>query len=67
MACGTPMVSFNIGGIPELVRMGCTGYLAQPENISDMTKGIIELLEDTNLRAKIEVINAESLLVLSTQ
>lgn len=53
MACGTPMVSFNIGGVPELVRMGSTGYLAQPENISDMARGIIELLEDTELRARI--------------
>lgn len=50
MACGTPMVSFNTGGVPELVRPGCTGYLASPENTSELTKGITELLEDTKQR-----------------
>jgi len=31
MACGTPMVSFKVGGVPDLVRPGITGYLATPE------------------------------------
>ena len=30
MACGTPLVSFRVGGVPELVRPGITGYLAEP-------------------------------------
>jgi glycosyltransferase involved in cell wall biosynthesis len=50
MACGTPMVSFNIGGVPDLVRPGKTGYLAAPEDITDFRNGIIELLEDQALR-----------------
>ncbi len=50
MACGTPMVSFKIGGVPDLVRPGITGYLATPEDADDFCKGIIELLEDENLR-----------------
>jgi glycosyltransferase involved in cell wall biosynthesis len=52
MACGTPMVSFKIGGVPDLVRPGETGYLAEAENIIDFRNGIIELLEDNNLRSK---------------
>ena len=52
MACGTPMVSFNIGGVPDLVRPNITGYLAQPENSDDFCQGIIQLLEDHNLRQK---------------
>ena len=50
MACGTPMVSFKVGGVPDLVRPGVTGYLAEPENIPDFCNGIVELLEDNNLR-----------------
>jgi glycosyltransferase involved in cell wall biosynthesis len=50
MACGTPMVSFNIGGVPDLVRPGKTGYLAAPEDTADFRNGIIELLEDSSLR-----------------
>jgi glycosyltransferase involved in cell wall biosynthesis len=52
MACGTPMVSFNIGGVSELVRHNITGYLASPENIDEFNKGIIALLEDEKLREK---------------
>lgn len=50
MACGTPMVSFKIGGVPDLVRPGITGYLAQPEDAQDLCNGIVQLLEDRNLR-----------------
>jgi glycosyltransferase involved in cell wall biosynthesis len=53
MACGTPMVSFKIGGVPDLVRPGETGYLAEAENITDFRNGIIELLEDSNLRSQL--------------
>ena len=50
MACGTPMVSFKIGGVPDLVRHNITGYLAQPENAEDFCNGIVKLLEDEQLR-----------------
>ncbi len=50
MACGTPMVSFKIGGVPDLVRPGITGYLATPEDADDFCDGIMKLLEDENLR-----------------
>lgn len=50
MACGTPMVSFKIGGVPDLVRPGVTGYLAEPENAADLSRGISSLLEDHSLR-----------------
>ncbi|MBD2254578.1 glycosyltransferase family 4 protein [Nostoc parmelioides] len=50
MACSTPMVSFNIGGVPDLVRPGITGYLAKPEDTQDFCNGIVQLLEDVHLR-----------------
>ena len=52
MACGTPMVSFKIGGVPDLVRHNITGYLATPEDSQDFSQGIIQLLEDSKLREK---------------
>lgn len=51
MACGTPMVSFKVGGVPDLVRPGITGYLAEPENAKDFCDGIIQLLEDESQRS----------------
>jgi len=50
MACGTPMVSFKVGGVPDLVRPGITGYLAEPENVEDFRDGIVQLLEDEPLQ-----------------
>ena len=52
MACGTPMVSFDIGGVSDLVRPNVTGYLAQSENAEDFSHGIVTLLEDEQLRQK---------------
>ncbi|MFN6460355.1 MAG: glycosyltransferase family 4 protein [Nostoc sp. DedVER02] len=50
MACGTPMVSFKIGGVSDLVRPGVTGYLANPEDAEDLSNGIVQLLEDPQQR-----------------
>jgi glycosyltransferase involved in cell wall biosynthesis len=50
IACSTPVVSFRIGGVPDIVRHGVTGYLAEPENADDFRQGIIQLLEDNALR-----------------
>ena len=50
LSCGLPVISFDIGGVPDLVRPGVTGYLAVAEDIKDFSHGIIRLLEDKNLR-----------------
>ena len=50
MACGTPMVSFKVGGVPDLVRHGITGYLANPGDTKDFSQGILQLLEEQELR-----------------
>jgi glycosyltransferase involved in cell wall biosynthesis len=55
MACGTPMVSFDIGGVPDLVRPMVTGYLAKPEDAEDFCNGIVTLLEDDQLRQTMSV------------
>jgi glycosyltransferase involved in cell wall biosynthesis len=52
MACGTPMVSFDVGGVSDLVRPGITGYLARAESSRDFCQGIVELLEDETLRLR---------------
>ncbi len=40
IACGTPVVAFAIGGMPDLIESGQTGYLAQPFDTADLAKGI---------------------------
>ena len=52
MACGTPMVFFKIGGAPDLVRSGITGYLVESEDTQDFARGVQNLLEDAKLRGQ---------------
>ncbi|MHC4438556.1 MAG: glycosyltransferase, partial [Planctomycetota bacterium] len=40
LACGTPVISFNVGGIPELVDHQKTGYIAEYKNTKDLSNGI---------------------------
>ncbi len=40
LACGTPVVAFNIGGMPDMINHQFNGYLAQPFNELDLAKGI---------------------------
>ncbi|MFO1497485.1 MAG: glycosyltransferase [Verrucomicrobiota bacterium] len=45
MACGTPVVGFNVDGIPEMVEHGKTGWLATPGSVSELAQGIEALLD----------------------
>jgi len=40
MSCGTPVIGFNIGGIPDMIDHLVTGYLAHPKDIDDLVAGI---------------------------
>lgn len=51
MACGTPMVSFDVGGISDLVRPGVTGLLAEPEDTKGLSLQLTNLLEADGDRA----------------
>jgi len=40
MACGTPCVGFNIGGIPEMIGHKQNGYIAKHKDAQDFADGI---------------------------
>lgn len=40
MACGTPVIAFPIGGVPELVRPGKTGWLAEAVSAAALAQAI---------------------------
>lgn len=50
MACGTPVVGFEVGGIPDMVRPGVTGLLAPPEDVGALRNVTLDLLEDKTRR-----------------
>jgi glycosyltransferase involved in cell wall biosynthesis len=41
LACGTPAIATAVGGIPEQIVDGKTGFLAQPGDAADMAEKII--------------------------
>jgi len=44
MACGIPSVGFNVGGIPEMIEHGKTGYVAKYKDSGDLAEGIYNML-----------------------
>jgi len=44
MAMGIPVVANRVGGIPEVIREGITGYLCQPGDINKPAKDCINLI-----------------------
>ncbi len=52
LACGTPVVGFAVGGLPESVRPGITGRLVPPRDVDALGAAIRELLEQPAHRAE---------------
>lgn len=46
-ACGTAVVAFRVGGLPDIVDHEVTGYLARPEDVHDLAEGIAWALSDS--------------------
>ncbi|HNP18660.1 MAG TPA: N-acetyl-alpha-D-glucosaminyl L-malate synthase BshA [Fulvivirga sp.] len=49
MACEVPIISTNVGGIPELNINGKTGFLSKVGDVEDMTKNALHILDKDNL------------------
>ena len=47
MACGTPCVGFNIGGIPEMIDHKQNGYVASYKDAQDLANGLMWVLHET--------------------
>lgn len=50
MACGVPAVASDVGGIPEIITSGETGYLVPVGNADVFARRVIELLRDDQQR-----------------
>jgi glycosyltransferase involved in cell wall biosynthesis len=50
MACGTPCVAFNQGGVPDLIDHLQNGYLAHPYEPVDLARGIAWVLNNEDRR-----------------
>ncbi len=50
MACGTPVVAFSVGGIPDVIIDNENGMLAEPENAKALAGKILALVFDKTKR-----------------
>ena len=50
MACGTPVVGFDVGGIPDMVRPGVTGLLTPAGDVRGLSAAIAKILESHQMR-----------------
>lgn len=46
LSCGTPVVAFNIGGMPDMIDHRYSGYLARPFESDDLAAGMMWVLEN---------------------
>jgi L-malate glycosyltransferase len=49
MACGVPCIGTNVGGIPEVISDGNTGYLCEIGNIEEISSRAIAILKNKEL------------------
>ena len=47
LACGTPVVAFRVGGLPEIVDHHGSGFLASPFDTGELANGIAWILDPT--------------------
>ncbi len=59
MACGTPVVSYATGGVPEVVIDGETGALVPMYDIDAMAEAAVKILRDDDKLAKYRIASRE--------
>src|SRR6266699_1833490 len=53
MACGTPVVAFRVGGIPEAAPDGQGAILCAPQDAAALTQAIVKLRDSPRLRERL--------------
>ena len=61
-ACGTPVVAFATGGIPEVLVHQQTGYLAGRGNSDELSAGIAYFLDDADARRRVGIAARQSVM-----
>ncbi|HXI28509.1 MAG TPA: N-acetyl-alpha-D-glucosaminyl L-malate synthase BshA [Vicinamibacterales bacterium] len=59
MACEVAVVASRVGGLPEVIEDGKTGFLCPPDAIDLMAARVVDLLSDAALRQRIGCASAE--------
>ena len=52
MSCGVPVIATTVGGVPEVVEDGKTGFLLAPGDVEGMARAALALLADRQRHAE---------------
>ncbi|MBT2639081.1 MULTISPECIES: N-acetyl-alpha-D-glucosaminyl L-malate synthase BshA [unclassified Bacillus (in: firmicutes)] len=52
MACGVPCIGTNVGGIPEVIVDGKTGYICELGNIEEITEKAVNILSSAEIHKR---------------
>lgn len=63
MACGVPCIGTNVGGLPEVIHHGATGFICEVGDIADISKKAILLLNDKKLHQEFSIQSIETVKV----
>lgn len=53
MSCEVPVVASRVGGLPEVIQDGITGFVCDPDDVEGMAERSVQLLRDPELRQRI--------------
>jgi len=53
MACGTPVLAFGVGGIPDVVKDGVNGCLVPTGDVNTLAERLIELVTNKSFRERL--------------
>ncbi|RPJ69011.1 MAG: N-acetyl-alpha-D-glucosaminyl L-malate synthase BshA [Acidobacteria bacterium] len=53
MACDVPVIASRVGGLPEVIEHGVSGFLHAPDDLAGMAASGIAILTDTGLRERL--------------
>ncbi len=56
-ACGLPVISTRVGGIPEMITGGENGFLLQPGDVTKMAEFIVRVMTDAPLYRRLSANN----------
>lgn len=51
-ACGLPVIASPVGGLPDVVQEGVTGYLVRPDDVAGLSRQLRRLVLNATLRSR---------------